>query len=171
MNAKVAIHLDAETMEDGRSAQVPIFKSSICALIDGGYVVTVEARDGVIHAFSNSTYFALWFDMGARACCHDCGVLPGEHHRDGCEIEECPGCGGVRYSCECGYAGDKRPIWTGRIPGDAECEEFGWYVKPVGNDWVPCNPNDDGAMSDINRLYSEEAYWDADAGRFRRRHQ
>lgn len=33
--------------------------------------------------------------------CHDCGCKEGEMHKDGCDMEYCPFCGGQLLSCEC----------------------------------------------------------------------
>ena len=38
-----------------------------------------------------------------RAMCHDCGVLEGELHQYGCDMESCPGCGGQLITCDCAY--------------------------------------------------------------------
>ena len=37
----------------------------------------------------------------AAKVCGDCGVLPGQFHVPGCDIEECPRCGEPRLSCDC----------------------------------------------------------------------
>lgn len=33
--------------------------------------------------------------------CHDCGVRLGGLHHPGCDVEECPSCGGQRWGCAC----------------------------------------------------------------------
>jgi len=41
-------------------------------------------------------------DWGAdHRACRDCGVIKGEFHVEGCDVESCAGCGGQRISCDC----------------------------------------------------------------------
>jgi hypothetical protein len=39
--------------------------------------------------------------------CHDCAILKGDFHVPGCDVEECPVCGGQLLSCECDF--DEKP--------------------------------------------------------------
>ena len=40
-----------------------------------------------------------WTEM--HGVCGDCGVKEGELHKDGCDMEKCPKCGGQLISCGC----------------------------------------------------------------------
>ena len=33
--------------------------------------------------------------------CHDCAAIQGEYHVPGCDVEQCPKCGGQSISCGC----------------------------------------------------------------------
>ena len=71
--------------------------------------------------------------------CPDCGVGPGEFHKTGCDIEQCPYCGWQLISCRCRRTPplDDRMLWMGVWPGVAECHEFGWFARLVpGKGWV-----------------------------------
>jgi hypothetical protein len=46
-----------------------------------------------------------WRDIIKKPC-HDCGVIVGELHLDGCDVEACPRCAGQYLGCECRLAED-----------------------------------------------------------------
>jgi hypothetical protein len=103
--------------------------------------------------------------------CPDCDVAPGEIHEWGCDIEQCPYCGGQLISCDCRRKPplDDRLAWSGVWPGQDECREFGWFARLVpGRGWVPCEPGEQGAIEDLNRLHVE-ARWNRRRKRFVRR--
>jgi hypothetical protein len=41
--------------------------------------------------------------------CGDCAAVKGEYHTPGCDIEECPACGGQALSCDCDKVEPKEP--------------------------------------------------------------
>ena len=43
----------------------------------------------------------------AQYRCHDCGVLPGQVHHHGCDVERCPVCGGQSIACDCVWVGEE----------------------------------------------------------------
>lgn len=49
-------------------------------------------------------------DLEASGRCHDCGVTPGHPHHAGCDMEECPACGGQYFVCDCATP-EKVRIW------------------------------------------------------------
>ncbi len=121
--------------------------------------------------------------------CPDCQVLINEEHTEGCDVARCLAYGSQRLLCQPGarmvvrgylptggvdvdWEQDGhdcgRDVWSGRWPGEAECEEFGWWAVFVlyGNpSWEPCSLDTPGAVLDLNRLVVE-ARWDAAARRW-----
>jgi hypothetical protein len=99
--------------------------------------------------------------------CPDCGVWPGREHDENCDVARCMATGRQRLSCfgghDCG-----QDVWTGEWPGDVECREFGWWVQDrcaEGMGWLPCAPDDPGAVEDLNRL-SRDAVWSPERRRW-----
>jgi hypothetical protein len=61
--------------------------------------------------------------------CFDCGARVGEKHKDGCDVERCPHCGGQGLGCV-GFDPNnpRRRPWDGKWPGEADCERLGFFV-------------------------------------------
>ncbi len=57
--------------------------------------------------------------------CHDCGVKPGEIHKENCDVERCSVCGGQRLADDCEGHDKSFARWTGIWPGEAEVEYLG----------------------------------------------
>jgi len=49
---------------------------------------------------ASEEHVAMWQEVITRPC-HDCGVVAGELHLYGCDMERCPRCKGQRLGCEC----------------------------------------------------------------------
>ena len=80
--------------------------------------------------------------------CPDCNAALGEKHEDGCDVERCPHCGGQALGCVGFNPNDPRlEPWTGKWPGEADCERF------------------DRSLPDINRLLAE-CIWNAERQRW-----
>ena len=54
--------------------------------------------------------------------CPDCGVKPGEIHKNGCRIEICSVCGLQRISNDCDGHDKAFSRWTGFLPNELEME-------------------------------------------------
>jgi hypothetical protein len=116
-------------------------------------------------------------------------------HQEGCDVERCMVCGHQALGCH--YEGDddrvwcatfgklvpeQRGTWTGRWPGEVECEEFGWFARwtvcsgygfediPDTGPTVVCGADHLHAHHDLNRLAlavaKGELRWDPAAERF-----
>lgn len=85
--------------------------------------------------------------------CPDCSAPPGTLHADRCDIARCAITGFQRAHCHPGNTCNT--VWTGELPGESECTEYGYYCRPTPDGYEPCNADDPGAMHDFNRLYRE----------------
>ncbi|MCP2335161.1 hypothetical protein [Actinomadura rupiterrae] len=118
--------------------------------------------------------------------CPDCGAEIGRPHGEGCAIACCLYDGGRRLNCECRQRTDLdldhacgQDDWTGQWPGEAEAEEFGWWVfwdgpgpeqgwDHCGQGWVRVTAGTPGAIPDLDRLRTD-AEWDRKALRWVKR--
>jgi len=75
--------------------------------------------------------------------CHGCGAAIGEQHDRVCDVPRCRATGLQWDSCD-----HKSPspvphepdVWTGRWPGEEDCERLGWFARlEPGRGWVPCD--------------------------------
>lgn len=158
-------------------------------LSSGRYKVIVPGREDAVQVAEKilNKLISITGEIMIENKCGDCGVMPGELHVNGCDVERCSNCGGQSISCDCEEAETafedsqddsfsflvagksvirKRLKWTGCWPGEKECQEFGWYSRLFeGRGWVKCNKNDPGATGDLNRLVVD-AEWNAEKGRY-----
>lgn len=90
--------------------------------------------------------------------CPKCHARPGNLHTNWCGLAVCAFTGLQRSGCQ-------HPsticltTWSGRWPGMEECEEYGFYYRPVDGRSEPCNADDEDTEHDLNRLYAE-CVWD-----------
>lgn len=67
--------------------------------IDGAYLPRIAYGDE--QRFGADWHAEVTRQAGRR--CHDCNASPGTLHMPGCDMEECPNCGGQAFACDCDY--------------------------------------------------------------------
>lgn len=90
--------------------------------------------------------------------CPCCGAAVGKQHERNCDIPTCPACGHSLYKCDCpsDIIKDMTPVpWSGRTPASMACMEYDLYGKWAGQAFVPCSGDEDGAEEDLDRLFRE----------------
>lgn len=68
--------------------------------------ITIEGQVYEPIRFGKEQNRVLAFD-----CCPDCGAVSGGTHHPGCDLEECPACGGQIISCRCAEP-TRNIFWT-----------------------------------------------------------
>ena len=61
----------------------------------------IELLDGFYDRIAYGSERAFGRAAARRGPCGDCGVLAAGIHHLGCDLEECPRCGGQFFSCNC----------------------------------------------------------------------
>lgn len=67
--------------------------------------------------------------------CPDCSTPPGTLHADRCDIARCAITGFQRARCHPGNTCNT--VWTGELPGEPECTEYGFHCRPTPDGYEP----------------------------------
>ncbi len=70
----------------------------------------------------------------ARPRCHGCGAALGEQHDRVCDVARCRATGLQWQSCDhsgIGAVAHEPDLWTGRWPGEEDCERLGLFARLV----------------------------------------
>jgi len=83
--------------------------------------------------------------------CHDCGVKPGELHKEGCDSPHCTVCG--IQLLQCGHYPEGNSIHSGVENQEIKliAEVLGLYTKWGLHCWTECSENDERARYDLNK--------------------
>lgn len=108
--------------------------------------------------------------------CNNCGVSPRSQHESGCDTARCQYTGLQEISCSFSSTLNHKihahtcipDVWTGRWPGVAECEEYGFWSYFVPGQWISCDRDHPEAVHDLNRLVLE-CMWDREQQKWIRR--
>lgn len=85
--------------------------------------------------------------------CPDCGALPGDEHKSGCDVEDCSVCGEQAIACdEHEHEHDpSKSKWEGDRRWVRECQQRGWYCVLTGTGRQACDADTPGAHPDFDR--------------------
>src|SRR5664280_1538280 len=141
------------------------------------HLILMETEIADRHRCDIENNGGMW-DEDSEAC-YECPAGIGEPHSAGCPIAVCLMTGEQRINCsaahDCGS-----DAWSGMMPGEAECEEYGFMCKwvddagqvidpsdwnTVKGHWVRTTADDPDGGPDFERLETE-AIWDRDRKHF-----
>ena len=76
------------------------------------------------------------WELSAHIPCHDCAVVKGQLHTDGCDVEACPRCFGQFLSCGCAI--EEGPPEDQIEPLEVQVERMRETLRDEA--WVPIRP-------------------------------
>src|SRR5664279_2775067 len=145
---------------------------------DKPHLILMENEVADRHRCDIENISGMWDDEDDETC-YECPAEIGEPHSAGCPIAICLVTGGQRIECnaehDCGS-----DAWSGLMPGEAECIEYGFMCKwvddagqvidpsdwnTVKGHWVRTTADDPDGGPDFERLETE-AIWDRDRRHF-----
>lgn len=101
--------------------------------------------------------------------CLGCGAVVSEQHDRVCDVARCRATGLQFHACDHqsqSLVPHEPDRWTGRWPGEEDCERVGWFARSEpGTGWVPCGRDAPDAQPDIARLQTD-AVWEPITGRW-----
>lgn len=135
-----------------RSDEEEAIRMAICEWCSGEMSAVVSCTTRAFHRDGRTIEMVPWgreSGWSAQARCHDCGVMPSRFHHPGCDIQECPLCGGQMLSCGCRFDEDGPEDEEG---GDVEIEITVPDLNAVGGIVVERWVDDNGCPTERRLL-------------------